>query len=161
MDSPSGDLATAIRPHCSTSTFYTYGFDNRQPGAILLPPPLPILIIHKNKLPQPLQRAIKSLPLISRRKLLHEAHQVRIFSNHEGRNRDIELTTAGSQIKGAANDAPVQAEAVLVVFLALFQTSGLPVGDHENLLVRVAAATEDVHGQLDARYGVSVIGTYL
>ena len=53
-----------------------------------------------------------------------------------------------------------QAETVLVVFNALFDACGLAIGNHEDLLVGILPAAEDIHGEFKTCYGIGVVGPH-
>ena len=118
-------------------------------------------VIFKNEVAQTFEAAVIGIPIIYRGKLLHKLLEVRVRSDHKSSDRNFESAALSSQSQGFVQDFCVEPKAVLVVADAFFYASRLPVGDHENLLVPIFSPAQQIHGQLQTRYGIGVVGPNL
>jgi hypothetical protein len=88
-----------------------------------------------------LSRGKICLSILCFREFSNESLQIRIGIHHEGGDGNLQFLELCRQVNTPTDDLPVQTKAVLIILLALFQTSGLAIRDHEYLFVRIFSSS--------------------
>jgi hypothetical protein len=116
------------------------------------------LVTVQHKTAEALQGRVERLSVIRGREGFHEPNQVRIAGDHKGGDGDVKPFALHGQIEAAIDNFAIDSERIFVIFFTNFKASGLAVGNHKNLFVRIPAALEDIHGELQSGNRIGVVG---
>src|SRR2546427_3938144 len=104
----------------------------------LVHPLAPVLVVvHEEVGAQVLQIREIGAAFVELGEALDEPDQVGILRHHEGGDRNPLAAALHGLVQGLVHDLGIEAERVLVEPSPLHHGRGLPVGDHEDLLVHV------------------------
>lgn len=115
-------------------------------------------VIHEDEFPKVVQGGIVRPALVGLGELLDEVDQIGIAGHHEGADRDFFAPALDRFIERLVDNSRIETERILVEPAGVVKNCGwFAVGDHEHLLVDIAASAEQTARQLKARPGVRVV----